>query len=86
MACLQDDKSVMCLISAGRAFHSPGPATEKALSPNVVLVRGMSYSVVIQSDTLSINIYSNICAINLLIDLHTYFICYFLKLIVIYNE
>ena len=42
MARLKDDKSVMCLISAGRAFHSRVPATDKALSPNVSLVRGMS--------------------------------------------
>ena len=47
MARLKDDKSVMFLISARRAFHSRGPATEKALSPNFNLVRGMSYSVVI---------------------------------------
>ena len=47
MACLKDDKSVMFLISAGRAFHSRGPAREKAPSPNFVLVRGMSYSVII---------------------------------------
>ena len=47
MARLKDDKSVMFLISAGRAFHSRSPATEEALSPNSVLVRGMSYSVVI---------------------------------------
>ena len=40
MVRLKDDKSVMFLISAGRAFHSRGPATEKALSPNFVLVRG----------------------------------------------
>ena len=44
---LKDDKSLMFLITAGRAFHSRGPATEKALSPNFVLVRGMPYSVVI---------------------------------------
>ena len=36
MARLKDGKSVMFLISAGRAFHSRGPATEKALSPNFV--------------------------------------------------
>ena len=47
MARLKDDKSVVFLISAGRAFHSRGPATEKAMSPNCVLVRRMSYSVVI---------------------------------------
>ena len=47
MARLTDDKSVMFLISAGRAFHSRGPATEKALYPNFALVRGMSYSGVI---------------------------------------
>ena len=29
MARLKDDKSVMFLISAGRAFHSCGPATKK---------------------------------------------------------
>ena len=47
MVRLKDDKSVMFLISAGTAFQSRGPATEKALSPNFVLVSGMSYSVVI---------------------------------------
>ena len=47
MARLKDDKSVRFLISAGGAFHSRGPATEKALSPNFVLVRGMLYSVII---------------------------------------
>ena len=47
MARFKDDKSVMFLISAGREFHSRGPATEKALFPNFVLVRGMSYAVVI---------------------------------------
>ena len=40
MARLKDDKSAMFLISAERAFHSRGPATEKALSPNFVLLRG----------------------------------------------
>ena len=44
---LKDDKSVMFLIAAERAFHSRRPATEEALSPDFVLVRGMSYSVVI---------------------------------------
>ena len=43
VARLKDDMSVMFLISAGRAFHSRSPA----LFPNFVLVRGMSYSVVI---------------------------------------
>ena len=47
MARLKDDKSVMFLILTGRAFHSCGPATKKALSQNCVLVRGMLYSVVI---------------------------------------
>ena len=47
MAHLKDDKSEMFLISAERAFQSGDPATEKALSPDFVLVRGMSYSVVI---------------------------------------
>ena len=47
MARLQDDKSVMFLISTEREFHSCGPATEKALSPKFVLVRGMLYVVVI---------------------------------------
>ena len=46
MVRLNGDKASMFLISAGRAFHSRGPATEKALSPNCVLVRWMSYSVV----------------------------------------
>ena len=47
MARLKNDKSLIFLISAGRAFHSRGPATDKALSPNFVLVRRISYSVVI---------------------------------------
>ena len=47
MARLKDEKSVMFLISAERAFHSRGPATEKALFSNFALVRGRSYSVVI---------------------------------------
>ena len=47
MARFKDDKSVMFLISAGRAFHSRGPAAEKALFPNFVQVRGMSYSHVV---------------------------------------
>ena len=47
MVRLKDDKSVMFLISAGRAFHSRDPITENALSPYFVLVRGISYSVVI---------------------------------------
>ena len=47
MVRLKDEKSVMFLISAATAFHSHGPAIEKAMSPNFVLVRGMSYSVVI---------------------------------------
>ena len=46
MACLKDDKSVMFLMSAGRAFRSRGSATEKALPKNFVLMRGMSYSLV----------------------------------------
>ena len=40
MACLKDDKSVMFLILAGRAFHSRGPATEKARSPNFSWCKG----------------------------------------------
>ena len=51
MAGVKFDISVMFLISAGRAFYSRGPATEKALPsalpPNFILVQGMSYSVVI---------------------------------------
>ena len=47
MARLKDDKSVMFLISARRAFQSRGPATEKALYSDFVLVRELSYSVVI---------------------------------------
>ena len=47
IARLPDDKSAMFLISAGRAFRSRCTSTEKALSPNFVLVRGMLYSVVI---------------------------------------
>ena len=35
---------LMFLIATGRAFHSRGPATEKALSPNFVSVRGMPNS------------------------------------------
>ena len=46
MARLTADTSVMFLIATGRAFHSRGPATERALSPNFVLVRGMSNSLV----------------------------------------
>ena len=46
MARLNADTSVMFLIATGRALHSRGPATEKALSPNFVLVRGMSNSLV----------------------------------------
>ena len=30
--------------AAGRLFHTTGPATEKALSPSLVLVRGTVYS------------------------------------------
>ena len=41
---LNADTSVMFLIATGRAFHSRGPAAEKALSPNFVLVRDMSNS------------------------------------------
>ena len=47
MASLKDNKLVMFLISAGGAFHSHGPATEKALSQNFIHVQRMSYSVVI---------------------------------------
>ena len=36
MARLNDDKSVMFLILTGSAFHSPGPATENALSLQIV--------------------------------------------------
>ena len=39
MTRLNADTSVMFLIATGRAFHSRGPAKEKALSPNFVLVR-----------------------------------------------
>ena len=46
MARLNADTSVMFLNATGRAFHSRGPATDKALSPNFVLVRGMSNSLV----------------------------------------
>jgi len=34
----------MLRIDCGRLFHAVGPATEKALEPIRVLVRGMSYS------------------------------------------
>ena len=54
MARLKDDKSVMFLISAGRSFHSRGSATENALSPNCVLMRGISYSVVITERSLMV--------------------------------
>ena len=47
MAGMKDDKSLVFLISAGRAFHSRDPAAEKALSPNCVFVPRMSYSAVI---------------------------------------
>ena len=46
MARVNEDTSVMFLIMTGRAFHSRGPATEKALSLNIVLVQGMSNSLV----------------------------------------
>ena len=48
MARLNTNIAMMFLIAAGRAFHSRGPATQKALSPNSVLVaRGLSNSLVI---------------------------------------
>ena len=53
MACLTADTSVMCLIATSRAFHSRGPATQKALSPNFVLVRDMSNSLVFADRSLS---------------------------------
>ena len=34
------DTSFVFLMAAGRTFHSRGPATEKAVSLNFVLVRG----------------------------------------------
>ena len=46
MARKHADTSVMFLIAIGGALHSRGPATEKALSQNFVLVRGMSNSLV----------------------------------------
>ena len=46
MARLNADTLVMFLIATGRAFHARGPATERALSLNFVLVRGMSNSLV----------------------------------------
>ena len=46
MARLNADTLVMFLIATGRGFHAHGPATEKALSSNFVLVRGMSNSLV----------------------------------------
>ena len=43
MACLMVKTFVMFLISAGRLFHSRGPATENALSPNLDRIPGISY-------------------------------------------
>ena len=51
MARLKDNKSVKFHVLAGRALHSRSSATEKSLSPNVVLVREISYSVVIAEQT-----------------------------------
>ena len=42
MASLKVDKSVVFLISGGSLFHSRGPATENALSPNFVFVHETS--------------------------------------------
>ena len=39
---LNADISVMFLIATSRVFYSRGSFTEKALSPNYVLVQGMS--------------------------------------------
>ena len=47
MARLKEDKSVMFLMLAGTVFHSRRPATENALSPNLVFLRGMSLSLVV---------------------------------------
>ena len=52
MARLNADTSVMFLIATCKAFHSRGPATEKALSPNFVLVHGMSNSLVFADGSL----------------------------------
>ena len=52
MARLNTDTSVMFLIATGRAFHSCGPATEKALSSNFILVRGMSNSLLFADQSL----------------------------------
>ena len=46
MAHLNTETSVVFLIAADRALYSHGPATENALSPNFVLMWGMSYSFV----------------------------------------
>ena len=43
MACLNDEISRMFLMFVGRLFHSRGPTTEKARSPNFVRVREISY-------------------------------------------
>jgi len=37
---LNEYKLCASLTAAGKLFHTTGPATEKALSPNFVLVRG----------------------------------------------
>ena len=42
MARLKDEISRMFLVFVGRLFHSRGPATEKARSPNLVRVRESS--------------------------------------------
>ena len=46
MARLNTDTLVMFFIATCRSFQSRGPATEKALSLNFVLVRGMSNTLV----------------------------------------
>ena len=46
MAHLNINTSAVFMITTGRAFHFRGPATEKALSHNFVVVRGMSNSLV----------------------------------------
>ena len=51
-ACLNTVTSVMFLIATGRAFHSHGSATEKALSTNFVLVWCMSNSLVFAARSL----------------------------------
>jgi len=43
--CLNKYKLSASRTAAGRLFHTTGPATEKALSPSLVLVRGTVFSV-----------------------------------------